>query len=234
MGFLTNLDKVHCDCCGGSCVGCCWPADATALLQLEWEITAPNCSQLDGQTGTFTAQNPQKSSHSAATCGYCTCYEDLVSISLTGEFWTDFGFCMNSPCSFGLCFALECADGEEAVAGLDDCCARIRLILGFTASGGSEGTNQTGITEVSSSDCANQPDCQSNSWYVIDPTSCACDADAEVGLSAVFPLSALVFECTDHTGTSSCDDLQCCLPTDCDFTDATFCIATSKTGTGTP
>lgn len=72
--------------CEQSCVGSCFPIDRTTnpatLPDITWLIDAPNCLDIDGLTGSFSAFNPD---WEEGTCGVCTCYSTDINLELPAE-----------------------------------------------------------------------------------------------------------------------------------------------------
>jgi hypothetical protein len=200
-------------CCTGSC--CCLPVDYTnplyprgVLQNIPFEITAPGCVQLDGDTGTFVPIDP--TSIYLGGCGPCAGFVPVAVAALPGINYFDVGgMCMPTPCSINLCLMLTCEQDEQAVnGGLDECCSRLRLWVGSSVQQvEDDGSRPDGdLTAVS---CT--------SWKKVSPSQCVCNP-----LSARFPLS-LNFNCGTISG-GACDGQPNCCVLTCDLTGAEVVI----------
>lgn len=219
--------KGHCRKCKCLvCVGCCFPSAVDSsgipyLKDLEWEITAPNCSTLNGAKGIMTALVPMFPVE--GQCGFCATYVNMHTPTIMGRFpglpMPDPYQCGYSPCSSPLCFEL-CCEYEIAGAGPPgDCTGRLRLLVscpGMPIKGSDpRSASCTGADRLQS--------CAAGPIFELRPTAAVCDS--ETGLSAVFDLG-FAFECEKKVETGPCaGEPDCCMPMNCSLTGATLSIS---------
>lgn len=209
---------VNC-CCG--CVGCCFPIVGGNLQSFPWQISAPNCPALNGQSGTFAPFNPI--GNVIGACGTCICYSAaVIPINMTGGQWQDngLGVCVVQSCGAHFCFSLSCDDNEAAVPGIGECCSRLRLKVwarNLRVTGGGATTQDTCTVGIIG-DCLFDP----VTAREIHAASCACGPP----LTAAFDLSQLGFAClTDEVQTGVCAGKPlCCNIINCNLTGATLTI----------
>lgn len=208
-------------CCCGSCVGCCFPFTPGAPMpSLNWLISAPSCSQLDGASGVLNAQVPGADQNADGSCGKCACYPDVppgTEPIVNGTFEANLGSpeepdCFESPCSFLIELGLSCDEEENAIEGLPDCCSRLRLQFGTDG-------HLTGIGGVAGSTLPCVPTV-TGQYVIIPPTSCAC---GEGTIDAIFDLSGVNLTCP-AIAPPDCND--CCEPSpSCSLVGATLTIS---------
>jgi len=237
MAMTSKRAILECCGCGGNCVGgCCFPKTYDDPLypdgvfqNLYWVIDAPGCPELDGKEGIFYPIDPTAPSDDGV-CGPCACYRNLSSgndtVNVTGSFWTDVGSCQQSPCSVKLCFFLSCDSNEpDPTDPVAECCKRFRLVVGIDdATASISGVPTTGGDER----CESLKDssvCAANLFGEAEPISCECAAN-EGGVTAVFDLSVISFDCDGVIAGGNCDGKpNCCTLFNCDLTGATLSVS---------
>lgn len=216
------------ECACRVCNGCCFPWDVSYegipfLKDLEWEISAPNCPDLDGATGTLTPVDPQF--RPEGNCGFCSTYQNTEpSPDITGQIpglpGPDPYECLFSPCDGHLCLELCCELESATDSGYDDCCSRLKLVI-------SSNTYQFSGGRPRLVDCVGRDElqhCEGGQLVELSPSSCVCDP--ETGLSVIFDLASLGFSCDEVVHSGPCEgEPDCCVPTDCTFADATLSIS---------
>jgi len=237
MSMLAKRATIQCCGCGGTCTGgCCFPKTYDDPLypwgvfqNLYWTIDAPACPDLDGKTGIFYPVDSTAVADSGV-CGACTCYRNLSDgndeIFVTGSFYIEGGPCTESPCAVKICFFLSCDSGEpDPTDPVDECCKRFRIIVGID----DQTAFITGIDTTGGDErCESLKDmsvCANNLFGEMEPISCECAAD-EGGVTAVFDLSVIGFECDPPPFAGSCAPKgRCCTLHNCDLTGATVSVS---------
>lgn len=215
---------LECGCCG-SCNGCCWPVDYSVpeypngvLENINWEITATGCPNIDGLSGIFTPVDPN-AIHPNGACGKCACYINVTGpVLIYGEFYQEqespIPGCYESPCAIELCFMLSCDQNEPIAEGSNDaCCSRLRLLISNNTAQLSGAPNaNTGTCENSIED----PTCNPN-FVELGPSSCEC-LDDNAGVVATFDLSVLALTCAGTVVGGYCDGKpDCCSLFNCNL-----------------
>jgi len=220
--------KGHCKICKCLvCVGCCFPAAVSPtgipyLKDLEWEITAPNCADLNGKTGTLTPLDPMFPVE--GSCGYCATYVNPVPTLITGKFpgmpMPDPYECGYSPCSSAFCFELCCDSEFEGTELPGDCTSRLRLLVSCPW------MPLKGLhpRSLSCSGADHLQNCASGPIFELRPVAAVCDP--KTGISAVFSLAEFTFDCETEVPTGPCaGEPNCCMPLSCSFSGATISIS---------
>lgn len=216
--------KARLECCECGCQGCCVPrGEDGSLLEIPFEISAPNCPSLNGASGVFVPLTPTPGAFPVGPCGPCPIYCTIASISIPGQQPTGFenpslpGTCLFTPCSTGdLCLILACPQGASGPVGLNECCGRLELWIGSSI----ELEGETAPTGPGQGSCSGFGDC--TSWRKFTPSTCSCEG----GLSAEFDISGLQFYCDPDNvwGPGPCAGEPTCCQVSCDLTDATLVI----------
>ena len=207
-GTTIEVRCKQCSCdelwtCG---TGCCLPADFTqplypngVLTAIPFCVTSPSSCNAD-LCGTFEPIDPTNSNR--GPCGFCATYRGTWAGSLPGLMPSGLpdvatGYCMYTPCSIQVCFALECMDDEQATLGVNACCGKLRLWIGTsTLQDGDIGESP----QIAVADCV--------SWKKVSPTMCECDGVG--GALASFPVS-ITLPCDEVWVGTVCDGLtKCC------------------------
>lgn len=210
-----NLKKalLECECC--ICPGCCMPVDGGGNpIDIPFEITAPSCPAIDGQTGVF---EPLAIQGTEQPCGVCGQWGYNAVFDVPGCAWQGaegVPCACDVPCDIQICLELFCSSefGEaDPSSGADNCCKRMRLKIGSSMK--FPGSNPLGLNEMFSTLCTEGD--------YIAPTACDCDG----GLTASFSLASLQTECDELYVGGYCDGFPvCCELSGCDFTGATLDI----------
>ena len=191
------------NCCCGNCTGCCLPVDYSnptypngRIVDIPFCISAPGCATLDGQCADFVGGGT--ATPRFGSCGICAGYLSTMSWELSAFVWAEGGSggCNQTPCSIRLCLSLICLEGDDRAAGIEECCSRLRLLVG---------TTQRQADETSSS-----PAGPCISWKQVAPTFCECSDSPNTRPGVIFPLS-LNFACDEVFVGGGCDGLiKCC------------------------
>jgi hypothetical protein len=193
-----------CGCCG-ACNGCCLPVEFSETyplgraLNIPFCISAPDCAELDGDCAEFVNASPT-SPAIFGPCGICAEFSGSKSWSLLAFRWTEpppgsGGECQMTPCTVTICLTLRCLD-EESAPDIEDCCSRLRLIIG------SSEEQADGSPGPSTGSCT--------SFKTVSPSFCECSGDPGAAPAVIFPLS-LNFACQDLWIGGSCDGkIKCC------------------------
>jgi len=228
---LTNgydYIKGHCKTCRCLiCVGCCFPSAVSPtgipyLKDLEWEITAPNCPDLNGAKGTLTPLDPMFPVE--GRCGFCATYVNLHTPVISGKFpglpMPDPYECGYSPCSSPLCFELCCESEIEGAGVPGNCTSRLRLLV-------SSPSMPLKGSHPRASSCTGEDhlqNCAAGSIFELRPVAAVCDP--ETGMSAVFNLAGFSFDCDTEVQTGPCEgEPDCCMPMNCSLAGATISIS---------
>lgn len=189
-------------CCCGNCLGCCLPVEYHALypngraVNIPFCISAPACLELNGLCSIFAG--PATASPRFGPCGICLGYSQEV-YPLAAYKWVEPppgpGACQQTPCSVNLCLSLICLEETAATPGIEECCSRLRLVVGCSE------LMSDGIVQAGTGPCI--------SFKRVAPSACVCSTTG--GRPAVtFPLS-LNFLCTDLFVGGACDGkIKCC------------------------
>jgi len=203
-----------CGTCDDVCIGCCFPLEYDPYFgwhpkEIPFSISAPNCAAANSFSGSF---DPQASHDKRlGACGVCGIYNSTDMVQIQGQaFFENGSECGTTPCPVWLCFALEC-DDIHADPYNDNCCDKVRLILGVNGSYvGTSAPPPTSFLECTS-------------FIRIAPTSCECDENGAI--SAVFPLDGLTFQCETFFPSGPCNGQPtCCMPISCSLEGATLVI----------
>ena len=210
---MSSKKQAVIECCCGVCVGCCTPVDYTVpqypggvVQDVPFEFSAPNCAELDGDTGIFEPVNPTGSV--IGVCGPCGSFLGQNVVVLSGTRRSPLITCGFTPCSVNVCLILECNQTEPPLPGLALCCSRLRLWIG---------TSET-QTEDNGSRPPGAASFSCTSWKRVNPSQCSCAG----GLSARFPF-ALNFTCPKYASGPCAGEDDCC-KVNCNLTDAEIVI----------
>lgn len=226
---LSNLQEMLLRCQCHCCDGCCIPTGlGLPVGPLLWEIDAPNCADLDGNSGSL---DPVLASPPApGACGWCNvCYANAAGIggpfggNISGVSWIEGpGICIQTPCSLSVNLFLICLEAAGPTSGeeIEECGSRLYLAASFT--GGGRPDPVSGFDDEITDFCG-PPAAE---WRLIAPLSASCDPGG-CGLMAVYSLADLGFVCDLVYSSGVCaGQPQCCQPIACSFVDATVTIAT--------
>lgn len=182
---ITLTCKACCCDCGGSCVGCCF-CNQSPATNVDYEISAPNCSALDGITGNISGPD----TGTATGCGSCVSLPNNSQFHEVPTFvWDDSipsNGCVPQPgANFQFRFLLKCDENqpnsETDSATTDPCCRNVRLLV--------VDANTDGIR------------------LEIPPLSCSCSSS---GIMAIFPINKLYEDCTSFYSGGVCDGRPTC------------------------
>lgn len=218
-------------CCGPGefCNGCCFPLTEGQPVQLAFEISAPNCPELDGATGLFL---PEVATNEAGIeCGNCLCYttDPFTPLpTINGSTYEEVGGidCNPTPCvrSFGLYLMCDrqTVIVDDGNAATDPCCQDIKLLIAFDT-----GDDLAGDRPRPLNICKDF--ILSDGHLLADllellPSSCECE-DETTDFMLVYDLSGLAFLCETEFEGGPCDGFpNCCTPTACSFEDAILTV----------
>lgn len=221
-------------CCGETdCIGCCFPFDALGVGQdMTWEISAPSCAAIHGQTGTFSPSSTPP--HDSGGCGICLCYVNSLAspLSISGfakteEFAPD--DCVDTPCTAEICFNVYCPNvrANQGDPTLEQCCRRIELlvqVVGLLAVTGGDDMS------VDVSDCPYDSfeGCQSEQGIVrkLLPVACQCFEESPCqDLEITYDLSELTLGSSATYSGGPCDgELIDCVLSSCSLAGATLVL----------
>jgi hypothetical protein len=218
-------------CCnpGEFCYGCCFPLEELGQpINLNFEISAPNCLDIDESTGLFLRE--EGTNQIGTDCGNCLCYTTDPATPLpvvngsTFEVLDD--VCSPTPCARSLGFYLMCdrqvSIVDDGNAATDPCCQDIKLLVAYDIGGdvvGDRPRPQNICRDFILSDGL-----LIEALIELSPISCECE-DEETDFILVYDLSSLAFLCTTEFEGGPCDgELNCCVPTACTFVDATLTV----------
>lgn len=214
----TRKKRAVTECCCRGCVGCCFTVqeDPYRVLDVPWEVSAPNCPEIDGVTGILTSVDP--TSPVRGPCGPCNTWCNIGPdyIELTGISRVPIdGVCTTTPCSLGqMCMVMECNEQEVTIPEMDPCCSRVRMWLGLTL----------GANSILNGDDGSRPSASCGqtctTWVKIAPSSCSCEGGT---LSAIFNISGLTINCATFTDGPCAGEPVCC-QINCDLSGATIAI----------
>jgi hypothetical protein len=177
-GLFGTPDYVRC-CCGKGCTGCCFCRQSGFAIEADYEIDAPDCPLLDGQTGIVGI--PDSEGLQTTNCGPCANLLNSVTYNAPTFSWDDAGIpgeCVpQGGADLLFTFHLFCLiDREGDDPSLPECCRKIRLAI-----------VQGGL---------NSPiDAPTTLW--ISPITCSCDPEG--GLSALFSFEQIIADCDEGT-----------------------------------
>lgn len=248
FGDLIVTCKV-CECEPDGCTaGCCFPYEENfpcgypeelgrRLKVIRWTLSAPNCPELDGLTGTLSPETTCPHS-SIGPCGNCVCYVNDAhgTTAILGTAYVDNGdSCGATPCGFvSICFNITCNPRESSAEGIsiDDCCSRIKLLVLVQGSTNVIGGNPVDFTRpnecVDAGDglvnfigCAGNP---GQTLLYLDPVLCSCQDELN-DFEVVYDLSQLEFGCSEFFEEGPCQ-YQCrdCIPINCSLEGATIVL----------
>lgn len=189
-------------------------------MQLNYEISAPSCLDIDGDTGIFI---PDVATNQVGSeCGNCLCYTpDGVHAVNGGTFEVVADECNPTPCSRNVSFYLMC-DRQAALIADDNpntelCCQDIKLLVAFDDSDvAGPRPRPTNICR----DLITADGLLLANLVELRPIACTCDP-----FGLVYDLSDLAFLCTSFFSGGPCDGQpDCCTPTACDFTGAILTV----------
>lgn len=196
--------------CDNVCTGCCLPMRLEPYIGLfpadiPFSVSAPNCPALNGHFNTFIHI---PAVWDFAVCGICALYPSSSNVQVLGQRPSSIMMGCVTPCSFRVCFYLQCLTSPDDEYSAD-CCSQLRLVVSFTEP--FEGTNE----EPGPVAC--------NYGISLAPTSCTCLPGG--GLSAIFDLGSIALHCNRIIQSGPCYGMDdCCLPFNCDLEGATLVI----------
>lgn len=218
-------------CC---CDGACFPEDCTGgtctLLDIPWEISAPGCSAIDGQTGVFSPFGGF-SNYQRSGCGPCVCYESIEIISLPGKIKLEL-----TPGSIeeGVdppppsCVELDCTIDIRLFLAVDSSiegCCKVAVVvellsvtdgLALTSGSPQNARSLVCIPQVLPVD--------NDRFRQFSLDSCECLANG-AGFSGLFNLDRIAWTCTygDHPPESECYPASlCCVLFNCSLSGSTL------------
>lgn len=226
-----NKKKAALQCCC-RCIGHCWPHtcdhEVCTLESVPWEISAPNCTAINGTSGVFEPlAGAGDIVREMGPCGPCTCYESIAEINLPARVYFEAGggpppspppFCSVADTFVKLQFYIFTGNNEAG-----NCC-NIKLLVYLREGHGLELCSGETVDRdaVTCIPLVATPD---PAFYrVFSPSACEC-LPGTTGFAATFDLSEIAFCCPlgDFSGVCA-PNSKCAVFVDCSLTEATLTL----------
>lgn len=232
MTALNAKKKAAVACCC-RCIGMCWPytcmGEVCTLQEVNWEISAPNCTAIDGTTGVFGPLSPDNIVREMGTCGPCVCYDTIADIQLPVKRYLQVGggpppnppqICNVVDDFIELQLFLATGNNQRG-----DCC-NVRLLVHLRESSafGLELCSGDPVGRDEFPCLPNVTNPPPSNFRVYSPVSCEC-LSGTTGFAATFDLSEIAFCCPLGNWDGACaPNSRCPVLFQCSLTDATLTI----------